>query len=139
MLTVGSEESITGAEVVRTALIVGLSAALAHASPVQAALYKCTGADGKVAYQDAPCPANASEQALKAKAPPPPPSPAAAARKVPAGSHTAAASKVDAATVAKSKKTADGKVAPEAARTKYPASAAPPAPDAAKPAAPPGK
>ena len=138
MLAAGSitRISIAGAKVTNTALIVGIVAAVAHASCVQAAVYKCTGADGKVAYQDAPCPANASEQALKAKAPPPP---AAATKKAPTGSHTASTSNVDAATVAKAKKAADGKVAPEGGKTKDPAAATQPTPDATKSAAPPSK
>ena len=138
MLAAGSitRISIARAKVTRTALIVGMVAAVAHASCAQAAVYKCTGADGKVAYQDAPCPANASEHALQAKAPPPP---TAAAKKTPAGSHTASRSSVDAATVAKAKKAADGKVAPEGGKAKDPAAASQPAPDATKSAAPPSK
>ncbi len=62
-----------------------------------------------------------------------------ATKKAPAGSHTASTSNVDAATVAKAKKAADGKVAPEGGKTKDPAAATQPTPDATKSAAPPSK
>ena len=113
----------------KAALIAGIAAAVSYASCAQAALYKCTGADGKVAYQDAPCPTNASELTLKAKTPPPP---AAAAKTAPAGGKTASTSKVDTATAAKAAKTSEGK-------TKDPAPASKPLPDATKSPAPPGK
>ncbi len=81
---------MTSAAIAKTALLAGVAVAVSYASCVEAALYKCTGADGKVAYQDSPCPASASEQALKAKAPPPPgPAKKAAAAGKPA--HDAAA------------------------------------------------
>jgi len=85
---------MTSAAIARIALLAGMSAAGSYAPGVEAALYKCTGADGKVAYQDAPCPSSASEQALKAKAPPPAPAPqkaAAGGKPAPKPAHDAAA------------------------------------------------
>lgn len=82
------------AAIARTALLAGTVAVVSYASSVGAAVYKCTGADGKVAYQDAPCPASTSEQALKAKTPPPAPAPqkAAAGKPAPKPAHDVAAS-----------------------------------------------
>jgi hypothetical protein len=120
-IMVCSEVRMTRAEAARTILIVGAVAALSHTASVHAALYKCTGADGKVAYQDAPCPTSASEQALTAKAPAPP---AATPKKTPAGGKTASASKSE--TVA-------------GAKAKDPAATSYPTPDAKKSAAPPSK
>ncbi len=85
---------MTSVAIARIALLAGMAAAGSYASAVAAALYKCTGADGKVAYQDAPCPLSASEQALKAKAPPPAPAPqksAAAGKPAPKPPHDATA------------------------------------------------
>ena len=90
---------MTSAAIARAAVFAGM--AFSYASCVQAALYKCTTADGKVAYQDAPCPSSASEQALKAKAPPPAPAPAKAA----AAGKPASKPAHDAATYAKPPKT----------------------------------
>ena len=92
---------MTSAAIARAAVLAGM--AFSYVSCVQAALYKCTTADGKVAYQDAPCPSSASEQALKAKAPPPAPAPAKAA----AGGKPAPKPAHDATTNAKPPKTVD--------------------------------
>ena len=119
----------------KTALIAGAVATVVYASCIEAAVYKCTGADGKVAYQDAPCPTNASEQAIKAKAPPPP---AATAKKASSGNKTTSTSKVDQATAAKAK-SVEVRVAPDAAKAKDRAPVSPPAPDAAKSTTAPGK
>ncbi len=85
---------MTSAATARIVLLAGISAAASYAPGLHAALYKCTGADGKIAYQDAPCPSSASEQALKAKAATPAPSPgksAAAGKAATKPAHDAAA------------------------------------------------
>jgi hypothetical protein len=106
---------MTSAAIARAVVLAGV--AVSYGSCVQAALYKCTTADGKVAYQDAPCPSSASEQALKAKAPPPAPAKAAAGGKpAPKPSH-------DAATSAKPPQTVDVNVRTD--RDRKPAADAP--------------
>src|ERR1700733_2267219 len=48
-----------------------LVACVLLAGVAEAAVYKCTGADGKVAYQDSPCQPGASEKSIKVAPPPP--------------------------------------------------------------------
>jgi hypothetical protein len=55
----------------QTTLMVGIASVLACMSSAQGATYKCTTPEGKVAYQDAPCPSGATEKSLKLAVSPP--------------------------------------------------------------------
>jgi hypothetical protein len=57
----------------KTTLMAGVAVACACAFSAQGATYKCTTPEGKVAYQDSPCPSGATEKSLKLAVPPAPP------------------------------------------------------------------
>jgi hypothetical protein len=63
-----------GTEVARRSLLLGIVAAVTYASCVQGAMYKCTMPEGKIAYQDSPCPSGSSEQSIRANVTPASPS-----------------------------------------------------------------
>lgn len=65
--------------------LVFLAALLAVAGPAQAQLYKCAGADGRIAYQQTPCPEVAKEKRLAAPPPGPEAVPKSAAPEAPKG------------------------------------------------------
>lgn len=55
----------------KTTLMAGMAFVFACASPAQGATYKCTTPEGKVAYQDSPCPSGAAEKSIKLAVSPP--------------------------------------------------------------------
>jgi hypothetical protein len=63
----GEAEELSGSAVrARSALLAGLLPLCAGASADAQEVFRCTGADGRVTYQQAPCPKGADEQRIDA-------------------------------------------------------------------------
>ena len=64
-------DSIMRAEVAKMTLLASMVVTFSYAPSVQSAMYKCTTPEGKVAYQDSPCPLGSTEKSLKVAPSPP--------------------------------------------------------------------